>query len=563
MANFAALGRSGATGFALKNLLEGGEEMRTHLEEKRAGTIRVPIGRAETAIPRDKIAAISQPTGTGGGAGLEIGGEAGLAKEAFDAKRQEMEEQADNQLMAVEELPMVKGLNQFPSAKNKLMEIARANNWIQDIGGVPTISRRQMKIAQDIIASDLKMHKEINELALNDITQTLGGLKQSLLDPKLKDEDRANIQSQIDMAVKAQNQALNVVNMADKELRREMATQKPKEKPASKTITTSEGIMQWNSKTGRYDIPVGQPPIKTGAKTAPTNLAKLMEERAQLKATGLPDDDPRIQAYDSKISGTDINIQDLTPDEVDVFGALLNLNGRMPNLGRGKQAAKARIAIAKSAARQALRQDPDAPPDMPDKTPSEAALEMLSKQTDTKAIQGSLNFLEKQIGAMGSFVTNIELQVDKVKELSEDLETFDARLLNIPLRALRGRVKGSPLQAKYDMYLTEIESEIGKLATGSSASISELSVGAQERWSKIHDKNLSVKDMVSLLEETGNAARMREGSVQQQLDKTRAKMVTRMPTTPQQPTGGNTIEVKNPNTGEIEVWDLTTEQRIR
>ena len=257
---------------------------------------------------------------------------------------------------------------------------------------------------------------------------------------------------------------------------------------------------------------------------APTNLAKLMTERAELLGAGIPEDDERIQAYNSKISGTDIDIKDLTQEEVDVFGSLLNLNGRMPSLGRGKQAAKARIAIAKSAARQALAQDPDAPPEIPEKTPSEAAIEILGTQTDTKAIQGSLNFLEKQIGAMGSFVTNMESQVAKVTELSKDLKTFDTRLLNIPLRVLRGRIVGSALQAKYDLYLTEIEGEIGKLATGSSASIAELSATAQEKWAKIHDKNLSVKDMLSLLEETVDAGKMRANSVQVQLDKTRGRM---------------------------------------
>ena len=124
---------------------------------------------------------------------------------------------------------------------------------------------------------------------------------------------------------------------------------------------------------------------------------------------------------------------------------------------------------------------------------------------------------------MGSFVDNIGMQVEKVAQLSEDLRTFDTRLLNVPLRMLRGKILGSPLQAKYDMYLTEIESEIGKLATGSAASVAELSQGAQEKWAKIHDKNLSWNDMVKLLDESSHAAKMRVSSVkaQQQVAKER------------------------------------------
>jgi len=315
--------------------------------------------------------------------------------------------------------------------------------------------------------------------------------------------------------------------------------------------------------TGEEVFPeVRKPPeAKTGT---PTQLAKLIEERTALSTSGVPDSDPRIKAYDSRISGADIDIEALTPEEIDVMGAHFNLTGQMPSVGRGKQSTKARLQIIKSATRQALARDPLAPPEQPDKTPMDAALGMLGSQTDTKAIQGSLNFLERQLGAMGSFVANMESQVSKVKELSKDLKTFDTRFLNIPVRALRSRLVGSPLQSKYDMYLSEIESEIGKLATGSAASISELSVGAQERWAKIHDKNLSLDDMLSLLEETVHAARMREDSVQKQLDKTRGKM--RRSTDTRTRATDNTSNQKtviNPNTGQAETWDLVTGQRVR
>lgn len=261
--------------------------------------------------------------------------------------------------------------------------------------------------------------------------------------------------------------------------------------------------------------------------SSPSNLKKLITEREMLKSDGVPDDDPRIQAYDNKISGMDINIDEMNPDEIDVWGTWVNLTGRVPSVGRGKEATKTRIAILKSAAQQALNSQIPGSDPKSDKTPSEAALDAVTAQADTKSIQGSLNFLEKQLGAMGSFVTNLESQIDKVSSLSDDLKTYDTRLLNVPLRTLRGKITGSPLQAKYDMYLTEIESEIGKLATGSSASIAELSTTAQEKWDRIHDKNLSVADMLSLLEETKNAARLRRESVINQLKKTRDRMKTR------------------------------------
>lgn len=166
---------------------------------------------------------------------------------------------------------------------------------------------------------------------------------------------------------------------------------------------------------------------------------------------------------------------------------------------------------------------------------------------DNKAFSSSIMQQQKQLGAMGSFVKNMDAQIGKVRDISKKLNSFDTRLLNMPLRAVRGRLAGSADQAKYDMYLTEIESEIGKLATGSAQSISELSVGAQEKWNRIHDKNLSLKDMLSLLEETSNAGKMRMQSVKDQLAETRTEYRNRakkagngvVDTTTGIPQGGN------------------------
>ena len=268
----------------------------------------------------------------------------------------------------------------------------------------------------------------------------------------------------------------------------------------------------------------GGPADKEGGGYAPSNLQKMIEERQEYIDQGLTPDDPIIKAYDAKISGTDIDIEDMTPEEVDTWGQLVNLTGKMPSLGRGKQSTKIRMQIAKSAARQALNAAELIPGADPEKKPSEAALEVLGTQADKKAIAGAITFLQKQASSMGSFVNNIEQQIDKVEVLSRDLKTYDTRLLNIPLRTLRGKLAGSALQSKYDLYLAEIESEIGKLATGSTASIAELSATAQQRWEKIHDKNLSIKDMLSLLDETKAAARMRMKSVDDELEKTRRKM---------------------------------------
>jgi len=260
-------------------------------------------------------------------------------------------------------------------------------------------------------------------------------------------------------------------------------------------------------------------------KYGPSPLRKLIKERQEYLEAGEDPNGPILKAYDNKIAGIDIDIDLMNQDQIDMWGAWVNLTGRMPSVGRGKQATKIRAAILKSAAAQAIgdtKFGQDAK-----KTPAEAALEVVGTQADTKSIQGALNFLEKQTGAMGSFIQNMDAQITQITALSEDLYTFDTRLLNWPLRTVRGKIVGSPLQAKYDMYLTEIEQEIGRLASGGVQSIAELSTGAQERWDKIHDKNLSVKDMLSLLEETRHAAGLRLKSVNDQLNRTRGKLRTR------------------------------------
>jgi len=108
----------------------------------------------------------------------------------------------------------------------------------------------------------------------------------------------------------------------------------------------------------------------TGSEYAPSPLKKLIGERQALIDSGEPPDSPIIRAYDSKITGTDIDIENLTPDEIDTWGAYLNLTGKMPTLGRGKQSTKIRAQIVKSAASQALGVKNFGEEDSePDKTP--------------------------------------------------------------------------------------------------------------------------------------------------------------------------------------------------
>lgn len=150
--------------------------------------------------------------------------------------------------------------------------------------------------------------------------------------------------------------------------------------------------------------------------------------------------------------------------------------------------------------------------------------EMAYQQEDIKSIQKSIAAQEKQRGSMVSFVDNLSKQVDHVEKVAEEIKTFDTRLFNKPARWVKRKFVGSPELSKYEVYLGEIQSEIGKLSSGSTASVSELSEGAREKWEGILDENLSIKDMLEVLKEVKEAGKIRMESVDEGLRVSRERL---------------------------------------
>jgi hypothetical protein len=97
-------------------------------------------------------------------------------------------------------------------------------------------------------------------------------------------------------------------------------------------------------------------------------------------------------------------------------------------------------------------------------------------------------------------------------------------LADVPLREWKTRAVGSGKEKAIESYLTEISNEIGKLSTGSQASISELSISAQEKWNKIHDPNLSWKELKEVLDATTEQADIRRSSASQEIETTKSEM---------------------------------------
>lgn len=150
--------------------------------------------------------------------------------------------------------------------------------------------------------------------------------------------------------------------------------------------------------------------------------------------------------------------------------------------------------------------------------------EAVTQRESVKGYAQSLKAQQKQRGLAGSFVRNLNKQLNRVEQIAGDVSRVDVRLLDVPIRELKTRAAGSGREKAFEAYLLEISNEIGKLSTGSQASIRELSVDAQERWAKIHDPNLSLNELKIILDETRNMAEMRLESFDEEISKTISDM---------------------------------------
>ncbi len=133
-------------------------------------------------------------------------------------------------------------------------------------------------------------------------------------------------------------------------------------------------------------------------------------------------------------------------------------------------------------------------------------------QADYRAGDVSLKNMSRQEGPMNAFVGNINKQIAKVQELYDNNDRIGIRLFDLPVREIKMRAKGSGDEAVKASYLLEISNEIGKLSSGASASVQQLSDSAKEDWKKVHDPNLSFKEIMKVVNATRDQANMRMAS---------------------------------------------------
>jgi len=144
----------------------------------------------------------------------------------------------------------------------------------------------------------------------------------------------------------------------------------------------------------------------------------------------------------------------------------------------------------------------------------------------TKAAASTLTKNMAQESALASFAENLTGNVQKLRDIKEEVLRVDTRLLNLPISAWKKTVQGTPSEAKVAMLLTEISTEAAKIAGGAQQSIAEPSSSAREKWESIHDPKMSIDNIIDVAEFTDKLAQQRLQTVRKQLSRYDTKVTS-------------------------------------
>jgi hypothetical protein len=128
-----------------------------------------------------------------------------------------------------------------------------------------------------------------------------------------------------------------------------------------------------------------------------------------------------------------------------------------------------------------------------------------------------------------SFVSNVDGQVTKLKDIVDKVARFDTRLLNIPIRKWASEVAGSPYEKEVSILLREIGTETAKIAGGATASIAEPSAEATKKWTELADGTLGGSDMIEVAEFIADLGKLRLEGVKKSLEETGEAIQERRP----------------------------------
>lgn len=200
------------------------------------------------------------------------------------------------------------------------------------------------------------------------------------------------------------------------------------------------------------------------------------------------------------------------PGTLNYMAEIYEKTGQVPAFGFGAAGAKQRSDFWNTVAMRA-------------KDRGDTGAEQVARAAETKSLQVSLNQQQKNRGMMGGFVTNINGQVDKLEKMSQDIvKRVGIRALDVPLRELNTRFVGSGNENVFAAYMKEVSAEINKLSQGATASVAQLPEQNRQEWEKIHDVNLSMRELLKVLKGTKEMANIRLGSADKEITATMAKI---------------------------------------
>jgi len=197
----------------------------------------------------------------------------------------------------------------------------------------------------------------------------------------------------------------------------------------------------------------------------------------------------------------------LSPAAIKVHATNLRKTGKMVSLGRGKDAAATRMAIADEAAKQVndLGQD---------------GSNMVKVQIEIKALQKTAEKIQQRASSMSAFTNNMKQQNEELKKVAAKLDRLGFRAGNAPINYLTEKFKGDATWGQYIVLIEELSNEAARVAQNATESVAQLSEGAREKWAEMHPKNMPINDLLQLMDQTVRMGQYRQKSWDNELEMT-------------------------------------------
>ena len=436
--------------------------------------------------------------------------EIGLRKAQYEERESKVKEEKDNQVLSANDF--LKSQNLSEESQKLLLDKVNALGYgIQLPTGEIGIKRRNVNDVLSTLMQDKELHQVLNSNELNATIKRIGSIEEQMKNPKAKPEELQALKAQLDKEMIKKQTGLNAVYYGNEKLMQEK-------------LKSEYSLIHEDRRDARFLA--GQEGMAYRQDKSLASIADRFAQGQQQKmdtrkfeewvspdgktVTPIRTGDVPPEGYTKKNPGdfsSPDSFPNWTPEQKDTAFKDTILTGKSPKFNYRDKASA--TAYAKEYNQYLLDNG---------MTPADVQ----AKRKSLDGLGASLKKQETNRGMMGSFVKNMNAQISRLDEIYKDIEDRTGlKLANIPIRKLKMDVIGSANESIVSGYLTEIENEINKLSQGSQASIAELSVESQEKWDKIHDKNLPIPEIQKILKETIHMGQIRMKSVNDEIMETR------------------------------------------